>query len=70
MLATTLGMIAGFWAMRQNQQAGDRQLLTDLPVIERVDMYTQLEDIQFLESLNDSGLFADNFEPEVSNDAR
>ncbi|MCA9151166.1 MAG: zf-HC2 domain-containing protein [Planctomycetales bacterium] len=69
-LATAAGLIAGFLVMRHQQQADDRALLTDLPVIERVDQYTQVDDIQFLESLANSELFVDNFEVEVSDDER
>ncbi len=36
-----------------------RKLLQDLPVIENVDMFTKVEDLRFLELLEQEGLFGD-----------
>jgi anti-sigma factor RsiW len=43
-------------AFKQNSEPID-QLLTELPVIQRLDEYQEIRDVEFLKSLNESGLF-------------
>ncbi len=48
-----------FALTRYNQNRPYRQLLSDLPVIENIDMFTKVEDIRFLELLDQEGLFGE-----------
>lgn len=48
-----------FWGFRSWLGRHDRQLVEDLPVIENVDMYRTIDDIDFLLSLDQEGLFSD-----------
>lgn len=58
--ALPLALFGGsFAATRYWQNQPYRQLLKDLPVIENVDMFTKLEDLRFLELLDQEGLFGD-----------
>jgi len=57
-LAIGLSLAAGFWLARYQLDAPERQLLKDLPVIERVDQYRHAESVDFLERLRQEGLFA------------
>jgi anti-sigma factor RsiW len=50
---------SAFAATRYWQNQPYRQLLQDLPVIENVDMFTKVEDLRFLELLEQEGLFGD-----------
>jgi len=56
--------IVGYGAMRIQTGRADRLLLQDLPVIESIDEYRYAGDLQFLELLDDSGLFAEEEEIE------
>ncbi len=47
----------GFLARRHFLESPDEQLIEDLPVIERVDVYQHIDDLHFLEQLNSEGLF-------------
>lgn len=49
----------GFLAVTQFLQRPERQFLQDLPVIENVDVYQYVEDIEFLRQLDREGLFSD-----------
>lgn len=49
----------GFAVVRWNQEADNRQLVEDLPVIENVDLYRNADSIVFLERLSEEGLFED-----------
>lgn len=49
----------GFAMVRWQQEADNRQLVEDLPVIENVDLYRNADSIQFLERLAEEGLFED-----------
>ena len=42
--------------MRYLQNGADRELVRDLPVIERVDLYSEIDDLAFLESLMAEGI--------------
>lgn len=57
-LAIALSLAGGFFLARYQLEAPERQLLQDLPVIERVDQYRHAESVEFLESLRQEGLFA------------
>ncbi|QDU28790.1 hypothetical protein ETAA8_38950 [Anatilimnocola aggregata] len=57
-LAVALSAAAGFVVVQYQLQAPERQLLRDLPVIERVDQYRHVESVEFLERLRQEGLFA------------
>ena len=57
--ALLLGFVGvRFWLDRPN-----RQFLRDLPVIERVDLYQYVDDVTFLEKLNEEGLFDEDVDP-------
>ncbi|MGY8770576.1 MAG: anti-sigma factor family protein [Pirellulales bacterium] len=63
-----LGVVAcyvGFLLIHQLTSASNQQLLTDLPVIESIDEYQRVEDIDFLELLEQEGLFAEEVESEM-----
>lgn len=53
MIAASLG----FMATRDWLDRDNRQLLQDLPVIERLDAYRELDDVEFLRQLRAGGLF-------------
>ena len=53
MFAAAIGFNGAF---RQNSQPID-ELLTELPIIQRLDEYQEIGDVEFLKSLNESGLF-------------
>jgi anti-sigma factor RsiW len=53
MFAATLGFNGAF---RQNSEPID-ELLTELPILQRLDEYQEIGDVEFLKSLNESGLF-------------
>jgi negative regulator of sigma E activity len=57
--AVAAGLLVGFWGVRYMQGRADRELLRDLPVIERVDLYDKVDDLAFLESLSNAGMFAE-----------
>jgi anti-sigma factor RsiW len=53
---------AGFFALTQVLARPDRQLVRDLPVLERVDEYRNADSPEFLKALDESGLFAAELE--------
>ena len=58
--AVPLALFAtAFAGTRYVQNQPYRQLLRDLPVIENVDLFSKVEDIRFLELLDQEGLFGD-----------
>lgn len=57
-LAIALSLAAGFLLARYQLEAPERQLLQDLPVIERVDQLRHADSVEFLERLRQEGLFA------------
>ena len=63
-IAAAIGVagVIGFFAIRYQQQQQTQALLKDLPVIERVDLYRNVGDIDFLVRLADEGLFQENLE--------
>lgn len=63
-----LGVIVGgggYWGFSYWLDRENRQLLQDLPVIERVDMYRTVEDVEFLLMLNEQDLFSGEVDDEV-----
>jgi anti-sigma factor RsiW len=52
-----LSAAAGYWAWSEALARPDRQLLKDLPVIERVDELRTVDSVEYLQALRDSGLF-------------
>lgn len=50
---------AGFAGMLVVLTAEDRRLVRDLPVVERVEEYRSLDDVEFLKMLEKAGLFAE-----------
>lgn len=52
----------GYSASRYSREAPNRQLLEDLPVIERVDMYRNAQEIEFLVRLAEEGLFDESMD--------
>jgi anti-sigma factor RsiW len=57
-VAIALSAIIGFFVVRYQLEAPERQLLRDLPVIERVDQLRSIESLEFLEKLHEAELFA------------
>ena len=58
MFAATVGFNGSF---RQNSEPID-ELLSELPLIQRLDEYQEIGDVQFLKSLSESGLFDGRYE--------
>lgn len=56
-----LSMAAGYYVLHRRVTRDDRNLVRDLPVIERVDEYRNIDDLSFLKALERENLFA----PEV-----
>lgn len=59
-IAVALCCTVGFLVVRTAQQTPDEQLLRDLPIVEQVVNYSQIEDLAFLEALAEDGLFNDS----------
>jgi anti-sigma factor RsiW len=57
-----LAAVFGYLAARYRLDRPNRQLVKDLPVIENVDVYQYAESTQWLEMLDESGLFGDDEE--------
>ncbi|HEX5106377.1 MAG TPA: hypothetical protein VFV87_21305 [Pirellulaceae bacterium] len=61
-LATSLAVIAaavgGYLLFSYKLQQPNRELVRDLPVIERIDEYRNADSVEFLQRLHDEGLFA------------
>ena len=53
-----LSMAGGYVFFYQRMTRDDRNLVRDLPVIERVDEYRNIDDIDFLKRLESENLFA------------
>jgi anti-sigma factor RsiW len=60
--AIVAAAVIGFFAARVRFDRPNRQLVRDLPVIENVDVYHYAESVEWLEMLDESGLFADDEE--------
>ena len=57
-----LAAIVGYLITRYHLAGPDRELVKDLPVIEKVDVYRYAESMEWLEMLDESGLFGDSEE--------
>ena len=64
--ALVVAAAAGYAAVMVGLDSENRQLVRDLPVIESVDQYRTVENVEFLHRLVDEGLFAEP-EGEVDN---
>ncbi len=58
-------LLAGFAYFRYQLTDADRKLVRDLPVIERVDDYRHIDDIEFLKQLARENLFAAEVDDEM-----
>lgn len=52
-----LAAVAGYWTVATLCAAPNRALLVDLPVIENLDVYQSVDDLEFLRSLAAAGVF-------------
>ncbi len=57
--AALLAAAIGYFIVHRISTAENRQLARDLPLIENVDLYSQVDSIEFLRLLDQEGLFAD-----------
>ncbi len=57
-LASVLAACGAFFVIDQRLNRDNRELVRDLPVIERVDEYRNVENVDFLLELQKEGLFA------------
>jgi anti-sigma factor RsiW len=53
-----VGAVAAFLAVDYRLNAENRALVRDLPVIEQIDQYSNVESVEFLKRLQNEGLFA------------
>ena len=53
-----LSMSAGYYISHRRVTRNDRNLVRDLPVIEHVDEYRNIDNLDFLKSLEGENLFA------------
>lgn len=53
-----LAAAAGYFVVQYQLQAPERALLRDFTVIQRVDQYNHVENVEFLEQLRKEGLFS------------
>jgi anti-sigma factor RsiW len=56
--AMTVSLVAGYLLVARWADRPNRELVRDLPVIERVDEYRNAESVDFLRELHKEGLFA------------
>jgi len=57
-----VALFVGYGTSRYMLSAPNRQLVSDLPVIENVDLYHNIDSIEFLQQLDAEGLFAEEAE--------
>jgi anti-sigma factor RsiW len=66
-LATiSLSLLAAFWGLRYLQSRPDRELLEDLSVIQNVDFYKDVDNLEFLERLAAEGTFTGSLDEEAN----
>lgn len=53
-----LSVAGGYYILHRRVTRADRQLVRDLPVIEHVDVYRYIDDLDFLKALERENLFA------------
>jgi anti-sigma factor RsiW len=56
--AVLFSMASGYVVLHRRMTRGDRSLVRDLPVIEHVDEYLNIDDLDFLKQLERDNLFA------------
>jgi len=56
-VGVVLAVMAGFLTVSASVPNPNRQLLEDLPLLENLDAYRQVDDLDFLRALKKSGLF-------------
>ncbi len=61
-MVAVVSCLAGFGLIWSWQQRGERRFLRDLPIIEELDMYRVADSVDFLQSLEERGLFTENEE--------
>ena len=61
-MLTLLSSAAGYACLSAIVAAPNQQLVYDLPVIERVDEYIHADSVEFLEKLQQEGLFGGEIE--------
>jgi len=66
--ALVAASLAGFLAVSWLAPGANRQLLEDLPVLENLDAYLEVDDIEFLRELNRQQVFADSTDPDAANE--
>jgi anti-sigma factor RsiW len=52
-----LAGMGGYWMVQRLAPDPNEQLVRDLPVLENLDQYTQVDSVEFLRMLKESGLF-------------
>jgi hypothetical protein len=57
-LAILVAATSGYFLLQWRLDQPNRELVRDLPVIERVDEYRDADSLEFLEQLHKEGLFA------------
>ena len=57
--------VIGYASIAHVLDRDNRQLVRDLPIIERVDMYRNVDNIEFLISLDDADLFGEEVDDEL-----
>ncbi len=58
--------VAGFAIAKFVLESPDRAFLQDLPIIERVEVYEHVDDLEFLQKLADEGLFNEDLPDELA----
>ena len=64
-LAIMVAGLVGYGVVDRITSAENDQLVRDLPVIENVELYRHIDDIEFLRQLEEEGLFDDAVEEDV-----
>jgi len=57
-LAVLVAATSGYFFLQWRLDAPNRELVRDLPVIERIDEYRDADSVEFLQRLHEEGLFA------------
>jgi anti-sigma-K factor RskA len=57
-LAALIAATSGYFLLQWRLDQPNRELVRDLPVIERIDEYHDADSVEFLQQLHDEGLFA------------
>jgi hypothetical protein len=57
-LAALIAATSGYFLLQWELNRPNRELVRDLPVIERIDQYRDADSAEFLQKLHEEGLFA------------